>query len=273
MDEEGDICPRSHGLQVPKSWPTLLPHALAFPSWTWFKGFGLLRTDNKGQLKSGVAGRLLRKVFQKQGWTERPFQACGAGAQSSSCLCFSGNSEISSIPQPLLAPVGHNCKSAHPSVSASVPTLRTPCPHLGRMCWPSSLLLRLLFMHLACIPSGIIDGVASEAQFEAVFPTSRAGTEQGEIYLCCSIAIEPQSCMFYILQDSELLVTGSIQTEAGYFTRDTITQTLGEAYCRLVTMYAELCPHVVTGTGRMETQSMAQDQGSHSALNLRPLSR
>ena len=65
-------------------------------------------------------------------------------------------------------------------------------------------------MHLACIPSGITDDVASETRFEAVFPTSRAGTEQGEIYLCCSIAIEPRSWVFSILQDSELLVTGSI---------------------------------------------------------------
>ena len=61
--------------------------------------------------------------------------------------------------------------------------------------------------------------------------------------------------------------------QAGYFTRDTIAQTLGEAYCKLVTMYSELDPHVVTGTGGMETHSMAQDRGSHSALNLRPLSR
>ena len=36
-------------------------------------------------------------------------------------------------------------------------------------------------MHLSCIPSGIIDDVASEAQFEAVFPTSRAGTETTEL--------------------------------------------------------------------------------------------
>ena len=35
-------------------------------------------------------------------------------------------------------------------------------------------------MHLACIPSDVIDGVASEAQFEAVVPTGRAETEQGK---------------------------------------------------------------------------------------------
>ena len=100
-----------------------------------------------------------------------------------------------------------------------------------------------------------------------VRPNLRLFSQQAELEQ------KPQSWVFYIVQDSELLVTGSIQTEAGYFTRDTIAQTLGDAYCRLVTMYAELCPHVVTRTGRMETHSMAQDQGSHSALNLRPLSR
>lgn len=178
------------------------------------------------------------------------------------------------MPQPLLAQQLDTTASLHTLQPQPLLPLSGPRVHTRGGCdRPSSLLLRLLVMRLACIPSDVIDGVASEAQFEAVFPTSRAGTEQGEITLCCSIAIEPQSWVFCILQDSELFVTGSIQTEAGYFTRDTTAQTLGEAYCRLVTTYPELGPHVVTRTGGMETHSMAQDRGSHSALNLRPLSR
>lgn len=72
MDEEGDICPSSHGLQAPKSRPTLLPHALAFPSRTWFEGFGLLRTetakDSSSQgLLAGCGGRSSRSRGGQEG--------------------------------------------------------------------------------------------------------------------------------------------------------------------------------------------------------------
>lgn len=39
--------------------------------------------------------------------------------------------------------------------------LRTPHPHSSLSDWPNSFLLRLSFLHLACVPSDRIDGMAS----------------------------------------------------------------------------------------------------------------
>ena len=161
------------------------------------------------------------------GVDRKVFQACGARAQSSSCLCFSGNTEISSIPQPLLAQQLDTTASLHTLQSQPLLPLSGPRVHTGGGCdWPSSLLLRLLFMHLACILSDVIDGVASEAQFEAVFPTSRAGTEQGEMSLRCSMAIEPQNWVFCILQDSETILNDTMMVGTHHYIFVKIHRTL-----------------------------------------------
>ena len=117
-------------------------------------GFGVAwGRATEAQLKSGRGCRVAEEGLPEAETETKAFEAFG----DRSVPFFSGNSWTSFIPQPL--PARELVLSVCPSVSTSAPTLRAPLSREGIGLVPFCLCR--LCLQLACIPSDIIDGMAS----------------------------------------------------------------------------------------------------------------